>query len=68
MSLQNIFILEIQRRHATIFLMVKGIPNSSTKHNESHLNSFRGKSMDTESEKSVFGSQLNHILTLGQIL
>ena len=67
-TLQNLFILEIQRRYATLFLMLKGIPNPSTKHNESHLNPFRGKRMNTDSEKSVFESQLKHILTLDQIL
>lgn len=50
------------------FLMLKRIPNSTTKYNDSHLSSFRGKGMDAESEKSAFESQLNHILILGQIL
>lgn len=48
--------------------MLKGIPNSSTELMNLTQNPFGGKRMDTESEKSVFESQLNHILTLGQTL
>lgn len=61
--------LDTQRQYAaTPFLTLKSIPNFSTKTNEFHLSLFRGKKMNTEPEKSVSESQLNHVLTLGQVL
>ena len=56
MSIQNLFMLDIQRGYTILvfcFLMLKSIPNSPTRCSESHLSFFRGKKMDTESEKSV---------------